>query len=85
MQLTVRNWQKDDESHFSCIATNSLGKADRRIQSYSKSVTACIRFVYIDLLTKMILPFAAFVDQGHRSEPDVNRVNPTPEYEFIGE
>ena len=40
MQLTVRNWQKDDESHFSCIATNSLGKADRRIQSYSKSVTA---------------------------------------------
>ena len=37
MYLTIINWQRTDESQFSCISTNSLGKADGRIQSYSKS------------------------------------------------
>jgi hypothetical protein len=45
MFLTIKNWRKTDESHYSCISTNSLGKADGRIQSYSKSfksvVNAC--------------------------------------------
>ena len=36
MYLTIRDWQKADESHYSCISTNSLGKADGRIQSYSE-------------------------------------------------
>ena len=36
MYITVVNWQKGDQSQFSCISTNSLGKADGRIQSYSK-------------------------------------------------
>ncbi len=29
-------WRKEDEAHFSCFATNSLGKADGRIQTYSE-------------------------------------------------
>ena len=37
MRLTIKNWQEADESHFTCISTNSLGKADGRIQAYSKS------------------------------------------------
>ena len=36
MYLTIRNWRVADESHFTCISTNSLGKADGRIQSYSE-------------------------------------------------
>ena len=36
MRLTIKNWQKTDESHFTCISTNSLGKADGKIQAYSK-------------------------------------------------
>ena len=36
MFLTIHDWQRSDESQFSCISTNSLGKADGRIQSYSK-------------------------------------------------
>ena len=36
MHLTVTNWQEVDESHFTCISTNSLGKADGKIQAYSK-------------------------------------------------
>jgi len=35
MYLTIINWQRSDESQFSCISTNSLGKADGRIQSYT--------------------------------------------------
>ena len=35
MRLTIKNWQKIDESHFTCISTNSLGKADGKIQAYS--------------------------------------------------
>lgn len=37
MRLTIKNWQESDESHFTCISTNSLGKADGRIQAYSKN------------------------------------------------
>ena len=37
MYLTVRAWQKEDEGHFTCLSTNSLGKAERTIQSYSES------------------------------------------------
>lgn len=36
MRLTIKSWQKADESHFTCISTNSLGKADGKIQAYSK-------------------------------------------------
>ena len=36
MRLTIKSWQKSDESHFTCISTNSLGKADGKIQAYSK-------------------------------------------------
>jgi hypothetical protein len=36
MYLTIKSWQIEDESHFTCISTNSLGKADGRIQSYSE-------------------------------------------------
>ena len=36
MYLTIKNWDKRDEGHFSCISTNSLGKADGRIQTYSE-------------------------------------------------
>lgn len=35
MYLTIKNWQRSDESQFSCISTNSLGKADGKIQSYT--------------------------------------------------
>eukprot|EP00093_Oithona_nana_P010321 10321.XXX_106056_119614_1 [CDS] Oithona nana genome sequencing. len=35
MRLTIKNWQESDESHFTCISTNSLGKADGRIQAYT--------------------------------------------------
>nr|XP_040572511.1 lachesin-like [Lepeophtheirus salmonis] len=35
MLLIVKKWEKSDESHFSCMSTNSLGKADGRIQSYT--------------------------------------------------
>lgn len=35
MTLTVRNWTRADENHYLCISTNSLGKADGRIQAYS--------------------------------------------------
>ena len=37
MTLTIKNWTKQDESHYTCISTNSLGKADGKIQAYSKS------------------------------------------------
>ena len=36
MYLTVRAWRKEDEGHFTCLSTNSLGKAERTIQSYSE-------------------------------------------------
>ena len=36
MRLTIKSWQKSDESHFTCTSTNSLGKADGKIQAYSK-------------------------------------------------
>jgi len=35
MRLTIKSWQKADESHFTCISTNSLGKADGKIQAYT--------------------------------------------------
>ena len=37
MHLTVNHWTKEDEAHYSCFSTNSLGKADGRIQTYSES------------------------------------------------
>jgi len=36
LRLRIRNWSKEDEAHYSCFSTNSLGKADGRIQTYSE-------------------------------------------------
>ena len=36
MYLEIINWQRSDDAQFSSISTNSLGKADGRIQAYSK-------------------------------------------------
>ncbi len=36
MYLTVRRWERDDDdAHFTCVSTNSLGKSDGTIQAYS--------------------------------------------------
>ena len=36
MYLIIVNWQESDAANYSCISTNSLGKADRRIEMHSK-------------------------------------------------
>ncbi len=41
--ITIRNWDKSDEAHFSCFSRNSLGKADGRIQTYSESTRHLVR------------------------------------------
>ena len=66
MRLTIKNWQKIDESHFTCISTNSLGKADGKIQAYSKfeilsSLYGVVSSLFISL---------ALRSSGHRRRVD---------------
>ena len=55
MFLTIHDWQRSDESQFSCISTNSLGKADGRIQSYSKYKSEISwKILFKELLFQMV-------------------------------
>ena len=54
MTLTIKNWQKSDESHFTCISTNSLGKADGKIQAYSKYCRTVSRVVVSELCIEIL-------------------------------
>ena len=83
MYLTIINWQRSDESQFSCISTNSLGKADGRIQSYSKH-TICINlyksmsmliidyqhFLILIAKSSFLIAFVSNTDPETRSTPN---------------
>ena len=36
VHLTIKDWSANDEGYFACTATNSLGKADGKLQAYSE-------------------------------------------------
>ena len=55
MRLTIKSWQKADESHFTCISTNSLGKADGKIQAYSKF------YLFLDSFSNSIIRLVLLV------------------------
>ena len=85
MRLTIKNWQESDESHFTCISTNSLGKADGRIQAYSKYFVKLkintVALKYCNTYLLCVFYIAAYISPKLESNDYVDRDPlPTPEY-----